>query len=243
MKNWLDELLANLPPALEEPPEGDPKRWRFDPDQDSVADVIDALEIDCREQAEDWGEETETREFYEWKADGLAWLRIALGLDFSDLQARLQQVPVIHVPEHLSDKYDLNEQRRLFGCLDQIRSAYVVGADLAAIALCRSITEFLIRYHYASHVPNAEVSSGKGRTTLSGTNPPGLIEQAENQYDFLKDFDLGEKMDKANKILHQPIAEEINEGVGSTQQRLRYPFRALVVGWLNVLEKMISRVP
>ena len=153
---WLEELLASLPPALEEPPPDDDPDSHFDPDHDNLGDVIDWL----------WARLDEERKFYgegqegQW-AEALKWLNDPVGLDFSDLQARWNQIPVIPVQKHLSDKYGLDEPRGLFGYLDQIRLAYVVGADLAAIALCRTTTELLVRYHYASHVPNAVREGGR----------------------------------------------------------------------------------
>ena len=127
--------------------------------------------------------------------------------------------------------------------LDQIRLAYVVGADLAAIALCRSTTELLIRYHYASHVPNSTVSKGRGRRSLTGTNPPGLIEEAEKKHEFLTNFCLGKKVDDANEILHRPMTAATDQGVYSIAARRRNPYRGFVIQWMRVLEAMISQVP
>jgi len=210
--NWLEQLLASLPPALEEPPEGDPDdSWHFDPDRDNLADVIEALEIDCRNER---------------CADGLAWLRIAVGLDFGDLQARWKQIPVVPVPKHLSDlsdNYGDNEVRGLFAFLDQIRLAYVVGADLAAIALCRATTELLIRRHYEPHAAESE-----GLTSLIRR-----VRKAHPKLEFLGD--LFEKVREANNILHSSSY--------NVHDLKRDRYQVIVRDWVKLLEKMIDEAP
>jgi hypothetical protein len=213
--DWLRELLANLPPALEEPPIADPD-LHFDPDRDDLGDVIGRLSEFASNYYSDW-------------AEALAWLDKTVGLDFSDLQARLGDVPIIPVPKHVSDS--LNEPRRLFGYLDQIRLAYVVGADLAAIALCRVVTELLVRNHYASGVQGAKITTGRGRTGLTW-----LIEQVQEdeEFRFLRNFNLVDKVKEANEILHNPSAADIEH---------RNRARGVAMCWIRVLDEMISRVP
>jgi hypothetical protein len=169
--NWLEELLASIPPILEESLEDDPGSRHFVFERDDLGEILGRIEWD-----DPWHGQC---------AEAVAWLNETAGLDFSDLQFRWKDIPKIIVAKLVSDKYGLNEPRGLFGYLDQIRLAYVVGADLAAIARCRSTTELLIRYHYASHVPNSKVTKGRGRTSPTRTNPPGLIEEAEKKYEFL----------------------------------------------------------
>jgi hypothetical protein len=175
MPTWLEELLASVPPILEESLEDDPDSRHFVFERDDLGEILGGIEW--------WASEDDP-----WQgqcAEALAWLNETAGLDFSDLQSRWKDLPKIIVAKHLSDKYPLNEPRGLFGYLDQIRLAYIVGADLAAIALCRSTTELLIRHHYARHVPYSTVSKGRGRTSLTGTNPPGLIEEAEKKHELI----------------------------------------------------------
>ncbi len=233
MPTWLEELLASVPPILEEPLEDDPDLRHFVFERDDLGEVLGGIEW--------WASEDDP-----WQgqcAEALAWLNETAGLDFSDLQSRWKDVPKIIVAKHVSDKYGLNEPRGLFGYLDQIRLAYVVGADLAAIALCRSTTELLIRHHYARHLPYSTVSKGRGRTSLTGTNPPGLIEEAEKKHEFLRNFNLGTKVDDANKILHRPMTGETDEGVFSIEARHRNPYRGFAIEWMRVLKEMIAQVP
>jgi hypothetical protein len=224
--HWLEELLASVPPILEESLEDDPDSEHFVFERDDLGKVLwDVVSFSYKDDP--------------WRgrcAEALVWLDQIAGLDFSDLQSRWKDIPKIIVAEHV--KYDTNEPRGLFGYLDQIRLAYIVGADLAAIALCRSTTELLIRYHYASHVPNSTVSR---RTRLTGTN--GLIEEAEKKHEFLTNFCLRKKVDDANEVLHQPMTAETEEGVYSIAARRQNPYRGFVIQWMRVLEEMIAQVP
>ena len=234
--DWLRELLASLPPALEKPPEDDSDLHRlrhFDPDQDDLGDVFDDV----------WHYASRDKEFHGHWAEALDWLDETVGLDFSDLQARWKDVPDIAVPEHVSDKYGPDEPRGLFGYLDQIRLAYIVGADLAAIALCRVATELLIRYHYAGDVPDAQNTRKTKLTGEPGRGKLNLIAHAESRCEFLKSYNLAAKINAASEILHNPNAGETDERLHSIEGRHRNPFRGLVVEWMKVLEEMISRVP
>ena len=223
--------MASVPPILEKSLEDDPDSEHFVFERDDLGEVLwDVVSFSYKDDP--------------WRgrcAEALVWLDQIAGLDFSDLQSRWKDIPKIIVAEHV--KYDRNEPRGLFGYLDQIRLAYVVGADLAAIALCRSTTELLIRYHYASHVPNSTVSKGRGRTSLTGTNPLGLIDEAEKKHEFLTNFRLGKKVEDANEILHQPMTTATDQGVYSIAARRRNPYRGFVIQWMRVLEAMIAQVP
>src|SRR5271169_1080405 len=218
---WLTELLASLPPALEEPPKDDTDFQHFDPDQDDLGDVL-------------W----EHTGIYEDRLDeALKWLDETVGLDFSDLQARWKEVPFILVSEHISE-----ERSRLLNYLDQIRLAYVVGADLAAATLCRATTELLIRYYYANHVLDAQDSRRTKLTRGGKEKKPSLIEHAEAHHEFLKCYNLDLLVRKAHEILHAPINDETIEGVYSIKERHRNPARELVRCWFRVLEEMVDKV-
>jgi hypothetical protein len=229
--DWLRELLASLPPALEKPPEDDPDLEHFDPDRDDVGNVIARL----YEFASSFG--------YGESAEALAWLEDTVDLNFEQIQIRWKEVPVVAVPQEVSDKCGLDEPRGLFGYLDQIRLAYILGADLAAIALCRVATELLIRYHYAGDVPDAQNTRKTKLTGEPGRGKLNLIAHAESRCEFLKNYNWAAKVKAASEILHNPNAGETDERLHSIEGRHRNPFRGLVVECMKVLEEMISRVP
>jgi uncharacterized protein with HEPN domain len=209
--NWLDELLASLPPSLED--EDDPDRWYFDPHRDSIGAVIEALEVDCRTEGN------------AWMADGLAWLQIAVGLNFSELQDRWNKIDLIPVEKHVWEKYSLEDPRGLFVYLDQIILAHVIGTDLAAIVMCRATTELLIRRHYAPHA--------REESKLHH-----LITEVEAlpKFKFLKDLDLRGKINEANAILHnRALADNVREFPKRYVRLVRY--------WVKALEKMIGEAP
>ena len=225
--NWLTEKLLDLDLSetteinetlMDDRPEDD-GRWSgdFDPDRDSIATVILSIEDHLRrDELDGW-------------AEGLEWLQDTVGLNFEEIETRWKEFPVIIVPHHVSDKYspDPAEPHGLFGYLNQVRLAYIIGADLAAVALCRATTELLIRQHYASDIPNARRSR---KTKLSW-----LIEQAENreEFSFLKNFNLTTRVDQANDILH----------TSTDDIKHRDRARGLVRGWVRDLDEMITKAP
>jgi len=146
---------------------------------------------------------------------------------YIERRMKAKEFPDFIVPQHVSDHYGVEAPHGLFACLSQVRLAYLIGADLAAIALCRSVTELLIRYHYAGDIAHA--------TNSRKTGLRWLIEQLQDRDDFkfLKNFSLVAKVDAANDILHQ----------AATDIEHRDPAWGLLAHWFKVLEEMIDRAP
>ena len=170
--NWLGKLLDSLPclPMAEERSDDATEPRPFDPSRDSVDEAIWWL-VDI------FGKDPLFVENFGYSADEpLTWINETVGLNLGEIERRWLEFPVIVVPQHVSDRYGLDEPHGLYGLLTQVRLAYMSGANLAAIALCRSVTELLIRYHYASDIPNATISKGKGRTGLEW-----LIQQVQQR--------------------------------------------------------------
>jgi hypothetical protein len=228
---WLKELLDGLP----DPPRGAIEseaaegRRSFDPGRDSAADAIMSAEYFFEQKQEnDW---VSMQHLIEYRAsEAFDWIHEAKGLNLRKIEHRIKEFPDFIVPQHVSDHYGVEAPHGLFAYLSQVRLAYIIGADLAAIALCRSVTELLIRYHYASGIPHA---SNSRKTGLKW-----LIEQIQDRDDFkfLRCFNLVAKVDEANDIIHQaataiPIIEH------------RERARGLLTGWIRVLEEMIDKAP
>jgi hypothetical protein len=95
----------------------------------------------------------------------------------------------------------------------------MIGADLAAITMCRAATEILIRNHYNKD---------------SNTNLIPLVKYTEKRrkFSFLKPFNLATKIDDANNILH------FNEDIKNADRN-----RAIVRDWVEVLQEMIDKAP
>lgn len=127
---------------------------------------------------------------------------------------------------------DPRTKRTLYATLIQVVRAYMIGAGLAALALCRSATQHLIRYHYAHDIPNAKDSR---KTKLTGRD--SLIEKIEgqNRFSFLKRFNLTQNVMAAHEILHMKQQESVIEH--------RDADRGLVLKWVRELQEMIDRIP
>ncbi len=127
---------------------------------------------------------------------------------------------MVSVPQHISDLHGLDEPESLFGYLNQIRIAYMIGADFAAIAMCRATTEILIRRHF---------NDNDQKTKLSP-----LIKATESRAEYrdLKKFNLVMKVDSANEVLHGPFTTR-----GAANRA-----RTLVPEWVRELEQMMGIV-
>lgn len=127
---------------------------------------------------------------------------------------------MIAVQEHISNAHGIDDPYSLFGHLDNVRLAYVIGADLAAIAMCRTVTEILIRRHY---------DNGEGAQMRLSK----LIERTQSldNFKFLRGYNLVAKVREANDILH------------FNRDDIKHPerSRALVRDWVMVLREMIER--
>jgi hypothetical protein len=227
--DWLQELIDGLPdmPFEEGSDETDSTR-HFDPSRDSAADAIERAESAYEDTAWNCG----LSDYDYPPGEAFTWMHETVGVDLHEIERRWKEFPVIIVPQHISDGYGLEEPRGLYASLTQIRLAYMIGADLAAIALCRSVTERMIRFHYAFDVPNAKDSR---KTKLTGEG--SLIEIVELREDrpFLRCFNLTAKVKEAHRILH------LDSNSDDIPHRDRD--RGLVTQWVIVLDEMIKHAP
>jgi hypothetical protein len=114
------------------------------------------------------------------------WLRDTVGLDLKSIEQRWNEFPRLVVKQGVSDKHGLSEKRSLFAYLKDVRKAYVAGADLAAIAMCRAITEILLKHHFRQGDESMEK----------------IIKRLIQTYPQLAKFNIKEKIDVANFLLH-----------------------------------------
>jgi hypothetical protein len=115
--------------------------WRFDPDEHSAASHVGSIVDYVSDKIDD-------SPFWSRAKGAFDWLKQTMGVDLDAMEKRWHEFPVIAVPQHVSDAHGLDDPRSLYSYLENIRLAYVAGAFLAAISMCRSATEILIRDHY-----------------------------------------------------------------------------------------------
>jgi hypothetical protein len=213
--DWLVRVLAETPEAPG-PPEAPPlidEDWDFDPDEHRAAPLIEGMADYVKASAEHEPFCSRATQAYEWMTN-------TVGLDLRSIEQRWREFPVIHVPEGISNAHGINDPYSLFGYLDNVRLAYEIGADLAAIAMCRAGTEILIRIHY---------------TKDAKTDLIPLIKQIQRrrEFSFLRHYNLVAKVDEANRILHFD-RDDIKNADRS---------RALIREWVAALQEMITSAP
>jgi hypothetical protein len=196
-------------------------RWELDPDQDRAADLISFVEETVLPSEsslyDDLYSSTCSR-----ATGALKWLRETVGIDLGEIEHRWNEFPTIVVSEHVSDRHGIEDPRGLFGLLTQIRLAYMIEADLAAIAMCRAATEILMRVHY-----NKDESTRLTR----------LIQETQGRRSFqwLKVHNLVAMVEEANDILHSNTRSYDIKNKGWS--------RALVRRWVETLQEMILKAP
>ena len=214
-REMLDSSTAEAEGSQEEErSEEEEQDWDFDSERHSAASLVEGVAEYIRScKADD-------EPFFSRAAGAFDWLSKSVNLDLSKIEERWREFPVIRVPQHVSDKHALNNTDSLYGYLTQVRLAYMIGADLAAIAMCRSATEMLIRFHYNND---------------SQTKLGPLIKRTEEQKQnaFLRKHNIGAKVEEANKILH--IEKHDIKTVNLS--------RALILDWVIALQEIIASAP
>ncbi|MGC2223122.1 MAG: hypothetical protein WA624_12525 [Methylocella sp.] len=110
--------------------------WDFDPEEHSAATHIEGM-------ADYIGDKADDEPFFSRAKGAWDWLVNTVGIDLGTVEKRWREFPVLIVPEHVSNAHGLDEPKSLYSYLTNIRLAYMIGADLAAIAMCRAATEIL----------------------------------------------------------------------------------------------------
>lgn len=195
---------------------GDGEAPMFDPLVDSAADYIDELFDFVSYEADP---ETEDGEIFARAFDAWDWFK-RIGLDLSLIEARWGLIEPVLVPPHVTGSSAFNTKRPLLGLHRQAVQAYVFGAPSAAIALCRALTDLILREHYGC--------DGKDENGRS-IDLKEVIRIAENRptSKWIMGHSLQEKRTAANRVLHE--FEPVDQST--------------VVEWLSSLKELIERAP
>ena len=222
---WIDHLLREEFGILENPPasvnQDQHERYEreFDPDEHVAAVEFGFIENILRRESENGYYEEPYEAACSLAAGAIKWIRETVGLNIAEIQMRWKEFPVIVVPKIVSDKHGIEDSYSLFGYLTQVRLAYIIGADLAAIAMCRAATEILLRVHYNKD---------------ENTDLMTLIKSTQKRRDgsVLRDHNITAKVLAANDILHVNKDDIVH----------RDRSRALIRDWVNGLQDMIVKL-
>lgn len=194
--------------------------WTFDPEFHSAAVEIGSAHEYIADRASDFA-------WFSRAAGAIEWFTGTVGLDYAEIENRWQEFPVLVIKSTVSNKHGLTEKKSLFTYLENIRRAYVVGADLAALAMCRSTTEIVIRRHYCGS--NYEAGLNKKEIPLGP-----LLQQTVDVNPQLKKFNLEEKVREANQLMHFNRTYDAKKWENA---------QTLVRNWVVVLNDLIDLVP
>lgn len=112
-----------------------------------------------------------------------------IGLNIRGVFRRWRRVPVVFMSAHVSNRYGSSTKGSLLHLLDDAVRAYVFGAPAAAIAMCRSALEMVLKRHY-------------GRGQWEDEKLGRLVILASRRYDFVQEKWIVPLVQKANRIVH-----------------------------------------
>lgn len=117
-----------------------------------------------------------------------------IGFNVADIFFRWKSLPVILIPSELGSKKDEISKSSLYGLLKEAILAYVAGATIASIAMCRSALEIVLKEYYLS---DCVLNQKKN-------NIANLINIAVARYDVLADQQkkMHELRQQANRMIH-----------------------------------------
>jgi hypothetical protein len=159
--------------------------------------------------------------FYSRAYGAYKWLKNVVGLDLCRMERSWREFPVIAVPTQVSNYHGIEDPQSLFRYLDNVRLSCMAGAFLSAISMCRAATEILIRHHY-----NSKDDVTKLARLIKAT-------EQKSEFRFIKRFNLLEKIDMANDILHFKKRDNYSETIAPV----------IISGWVKDLSEMIANAP
>ncbi len=157
-----------------------------------------------------------------------------IGLKLPNALYRQRKLRAVHIPTHVSSKYG-NAEISLAHAIREAQRAFIVGAPLAALALCRTVSEVIIRDHYKIGDPKSKLltplfvaAEGDSAAKTQGA-----------------DRELLELVKYSSEILHgrwdkKTLSDEV--GVDVLQSDLNIINR-FVLRWLDKLVGLIEGTP
>lgn len=155
--------------------------WYFDSEEHSASAEFDTALENLRSKVDEYPH-------FSRAAGAWEWFEKTVGVNLKQIEMRWRQIPITPVKDSVSNQHGLDENRSLYAYLDNIRLAYVAGADLAALSMCRSVTEILIRFHFFD-------SDNK-------THLAELLKELNILQPELSRLNLADKVEQANKLMH-----------------------------------------
>ena len=130
----------------DEHPPPDPDSVVKEEAMDESRTIETRLELGSYDRLNPGIDEEVAQEVYEGER-ALERLFSSIGLSIAGAIYRQKKLPAIHIPTHISSSYGQGEIS-LANVVREAMRAFVVGMPLAALALCRTASELVIREHY-----------------------------------------------------------------------------------------------
>ncbi|QIG54498.1 hypothetical protein G6N82_10350 [Altererythrobacter sp. BO-6] len=162
------------------------------------AKAIEELKSLLEQQAVDWFDPDFMfiPNTYRIGVQALEYFEQVIGIDFDGAFDRWNNLPVVFVPRHVSDKHGLTSKAGLYALFNEAVRSYVAGAPAAAAAMCRAILELVLKKHYLADEQTDFVSLKK------------LINIAVARYSFIDGQGMHSFRENANAILHGYVTTE-----------------------------------
>lgn len=117
-----------------------------------------------------------------------AWtyLESVVGINFDEVIKRWGALDLVAIPKHVSDAHGLTESGSMFDLLREAHIAFAMGANMAAVALCRALLERVLVRNYG-----CEAESLKD-----------VVAIAEQKHPHIRRLQLDRLRAQANEVLH-----------------------------------------
>lgn len=209
----LDDLSLQLSPTADEAKPADQTKSELldvvapNPDEDcnfdpSLMDGAKAFELAFRAaegRADDVGGqwEDDLARASNIGLEAYNYLTGTIGFSPEEVFRRWRSLPVFFIPGHVTAKHSEAEKGGLYELLDNAIRAYVFGATLASVAMCRATLELVLKRNYGL---DYRYKNDKGHLRDRGLGE--LIILAEKQYEYIQAGKIRPLVEWANGVLH-----------------------------------------